>query len=87
MATSIEDRLKSFDPATAGSYDPGAVVVFFDHRGFKSAKDQMSFFQNYWLGTKFRLGWPSIWWTTDLEPGNLRLIWYTVRLPCGTEGM
>lgn len=78
MATPIQHTLDTFDPATAGAYNPGHVVVFFDHRGVKSSKDQMGYLQNYWLSTKYRLGWPSVWWTTDLEPGKLRLIWYTV---------
>lgn len=78
MATSIEEQLRTFNPATAGAYNPGQVVVFFDNRAFKSAKDQLSYFQNYWLDTKYRLGWPSLWSTNDLEPGKLRLVWYTV---------
>lgn len=78
MAQSIQEKLRTFDPATAGAYDPGQVVVFFDHRSFKSEKDQMSRYQSYWLETKSRLGWPSFWYTSDLEPGKLRLVWYTV---------
>lgn len=83
MAQSIQEKLRTFDPATAGAYDPGQVVVFFDHRSFKSEKDQMSRYQSYWLETKSRLGWPSFWYTSDLEPGKLRLVWYT---HAGNEG-
>jgi hypothetical protein len=75
---SIQARLDAFNPATAGTYNPGQVVIFFDHRGFKTEHDAMGRFQNYWLSTKYRLGWPSIWYTSDLEPGKLRLVWYTV---------
>jgi hypothetical protein len=77
---SIQAQLDAFNPATAGTYNPGQVVIFFDHRGFKTDKDAMGRFQNYWLSTKYRLGWPSIWYTSDLEPGKLRLVWYTVSL-------
>lgn len=80
MAQSIQQRLDAFNPATAGAYNPGQVVIFFDHRAFKSAQDAMSRRQSYWLETKSRLGWPSFWWTSDLEPGKIRLVWYTVGL-------
>ena len=76
----IGDSLDAFNPASAGTYNPGQVVIFFDHRGFKTEHDAMGRFQNYWLSTKYRLGWPSIWYTSDLEPGKLRLVWYTVSL-------
>nr|OQO32074.1 hypothetical protein B0A51_00612 [Rachicladosporium sp. CCFEE 5018] len=77
------EALATFQPASAGAYNPGTVVIFFDARGFKSAQDQLPTYQSYWLETKYRLGWPSIWSTTDLEPGKLRLVWYT---HTGTEG-
>jgi len=78
MVQTLQARLDAFNPATAGTYDPGQVVIFFDHRSFKSEKDAMSRYQSYWLETKSRLGWPSFWYTSDLEPGKLRLVWYTV---------
>ena len=78
MVQSIQAQLDGFNPATAGTYDPGQVVIFFDHRSFISEKDSMSRYQSYWLQTKSRLGWPSFWYTSDLEPGKLRLVWYTV---------
>ena len=78
MVQTLQARLDGFNPATAGTYDPGQVVIFFDHRSFKSEKDAMSRYQSYWLETKSRLGWPSFWYTSDLEPGKLRLVWYTV---------
>jgi hypothetical protein len=80
MVQSIQAQLDGFNPATAGKYDPGQVVIFFDSRSFKCEKDTMSRYQSYWLDTKSRLGWPSFWYTSDLEPGKLRLVWYTVRL-------
>jgi hypothetical protein len=80
MVQSIQAQLDGFNPATAGTYDPGQVVIFFDHRSFISEKDSMSRYQSYWLQTKSRLGWPSFWYTSDLEPGKLRLVWYTVSL-------
>lgn len=79
MVQTLDEKLRAFNPSTAGAYDPGQVVIFFDHRGFKTDKDAMSRYQSYWLETKYRLGWPSFWYTTDLEPGKLRLVWYTVR--------
>ena len=83
MVQSIQAQLDGFNPATAGTYDPGQVVIFFDHRSFISEKDSMSRYQSYWLQTKSRLGWPSFWYTSDLEPGKLRLVWYTVRSRLG----
>jgi hypothetical protein len=80
MVQSIQAQLDGFNPATAGTYNPGQVVIFFDHRSFISEKDSMSRYQSYWLSTKSRLGWPSFWYTSDLEPGKLRLVWYTVSL-------
>ncbi|KAK6435980.1 hypothetical protein LTR95_007835 [Oleoguttula sp. CCFEE 5521] len=66
------EALATFQPASAGAYNPGTVVIFFDARGFKSAQDQLPTYQSYWLETKYRLGWPSIWYTTDLEPEGMR---------------
>jgi hypothetical protein len=80
MVQTIQAQLDGFNPATAGTYNPGQVVIFFDHRSFISEKDSMSRYQSYWLSTKSRLGWPSFWYTSDLEPGKLRLVWYTVSL-------
>lgn len=72
--------LENYNPATAGKYDPGQIVILFDHRqsGPQSSENQMSTFQSYWLDGLYRLGWPS-WQTPEFEAGNLRLIWYTVR--------
>lgn len=78
MALTPKQRLAAFNPSTAGAYDPGSVVVFFDNRSFKHAEDKSSMFQNYWLDTKSRLGWTSLMGIKDLEPGNLRLVFYTV---------
>lgn len=78
MVQTVQDRLAAFNPAKDGAYNPGPVVVFFDHRAFKSAEDKSSSLQNYWLDTKSRLGWTSLWGVKDLEPGKLRLVFYTV---------
>jgi len=73
----MADGLAKFNPATAGKHDPGQIVIFFDDRMTRSKEDKMSWFQSYWIEGMYRLGWPS-WQIPDLEPGKLRLIWYTV---------
>lgn len=76
-------NLNNFDGGAAGKYDPGFIKIFWDGRqsGVPSpADDKMSYYQSYYMAGLYRLGWPS-YHVQDLEPGNLRLMWYTVRLP------
>jgi len=69
--------------ATIGKHDPGRVVILFDNRHCGPLRDQdkMGYVQSYWLGGLYRMGWPTYWQTPDLDPGMIRLVWYTVRLP------
>ena len=69
--------LDKFDPQTAGKYDPGQIIVLYDNRTYKSHEDKLGFFQSYWLEGMYNLGWPSLS-TPNLEPGYIRLIFYTV---------
>lgn len=70
--------LDKFDSQTAGKHDPGQIVVLFDHRHIKSAEDNMSTFTSYYLSGLSRMGWASYWNPPDLDPGKIRLAWYTV---------
>ncbi|KAF2725994.1 hypothetical protein K431DRAFT_290479 [Polychaeton citri CBS 116435] len=67
---------------TPSTYDPGQVVILFDNRMFSGEKDKLSRIQSGWLAAKYKLGWPSLW-NQELEPGKIRLIWYT---HAGVEG-
>lgn len=78
----MSDDLAKFNPATAGKHDPGQIVILFDNRMETTKDDKKSMFQSYWIEGMYRLGWPS-WQIPDLEPGKLRLIWYT---HAGAEG-
>ncbi|GAB7364837.1 hypothetical protein MBLNU230_g5630t1 [Neophaeotheca triangularis] len=64
------------------NYDPGRITIFYDARTTSSPNDRLTYFHHYWLATKSYLQWPSIW-SEDLEPGRLRLVWYTT---AGSEG-
>ena len=77
MAASIHEKLAAFEPSKSTKYDPGKIIVLFDDRLVKSDADQFSSFQSYWTEGLYRLGWPSVR-TPDLDPGNVRLVWYTV---------
>jgi hypothetical protein len=71
-------NLDKFDPATAGKYDPGHVVVFFDNRTYKTFEDKHSLFSNAYLQAMSQLGWSNLTGIKDLEPGKLRIVFYTV---------
>ena len=75
----ISEKLAKFDPQKSEKYDPGQIMILFDNRLERTTDDQFSAFQSYWTSGLYRLGWPSVW-KPDLDPGNIRLIWYTVRL-------
>ena len=77
MAASIHEKLAAFEPTNTIKYDPGKIIVLFDDRLNKTNADQFSSFQSYWTEGLYRLGWPSVR-TPDLDPGNVRLVWYTV---------
>nr|POE87763.1 hypothetical protein CFP56_10992 [Quercus suber] len=78
MATGLDE----FEPSKAGKYDPGQIVILFDGRQNKSPDEKYSIFQYYWMESMIKLGWPSVH-AQDLEPGKLRLIWYS---HAGNEG-
>lgn len=73
--------LKTFEPSKAGAYDAGSLIVLFDGRqsGPPAGSNKTSMFTSLWLHSMYRLGWPGLQ-RPDLEPGNLRLVWYTVCL-------
>lgn len=74
----IANALAKFNPND--KYDPGKIVIFFDARTERSSEDKFSTLQRYWTEGLYRLGWPSFY-TPDLDPGMLRLVWYTVSVP------
>ncbi|KAK3683140.1 hypothetical protein LTR37_020527 [Vermiconidia calcicola] len=82
MADVMRERLEKFDPSKNEKYDPGQIVIFFDSRTMTTRDDKFSMFQSYWTTGLYRLGWPSLY-TPNLDPGNLRLVWYT---HTGNEG-
>ena len=82
MADVVKARLKDFDPSKNEKYDPGQIVIFFDNRLAKTKDDNFSTLQSYWTEGLYKLGWPSFF-KPDLDPGMLRLIWYT---HVGNEG-
>ncbi|KAK4554551.1 hypothetical protein LTR86_008406 [Recurvomyces mirabilis] len=75
----MANTLENFDPRTAGAYDPGQMIILFDNRHIKPSPEEnkMSTYQTYHLDGLIRMGWISYTHRPDLEPGNLRLIWYT----------
>lgn len=82
MANVIETRLKEFEPSKHEKYDPGQIVILFDNRMARTKDDNFSTFQSYWTSSLYKLGWPSFS-KPDLDPGLLRLTWYT---HAGNEG-
>ena len=76
MAKTTE-TLAKFDPSKCEKYDPGKIVVLFDNRIARTENDRFSYFQNYWTESLYKLGWPSLY-RPNLDPGNIRIIWYTV---------
>lgn len=82
MTDVVKARLKEFEASKNEKYDPGQVVIFFDNRLAKTKDDNFSAFQSYWTEGLYKLGWPSFF-KQNLDPGMLRLIWYT---HAGNEG-
>ncbi|WPG99428.1 Hypothetical protein R9X50_00224200 [Acrodontium crateriforme] len=78
------DSLDKFDPRTAGAYNAGQIIILFDgrHCGPKPGEDKTTMLQSYWMKAMCSLGWPSVH-AQDLEPGRVRLMWYT---HAGNEG-
>ncbi|KAK4548348.1 hypothetical protein LTR36_010218 [Oleoguttula mirabilis] len=77
--------LNNFDGGAAGKYDPGLITIFWDGRQSGApppSEDKMSYYQSYYIAGLYKLGWPS-YHTPDLEPGKLRLVFYT---HAGSEG-
>jgi hypothetical protein len=78
MTDIIKARLAAFQPSKNEKYDAGQLVIFFDNRMSTTPDDQFSSIQSYWTAGLYRLGWPSVY-KPDLDPGSIRLVWYTVR--------
>lgn len=76
---SITETLAKFDGSKCEKYDPGKIIILFDNRIARNEHDKFSYFQRYWTEGLYKLGWPSLY-KPDLDPGNIRLIWYTVSL-------
>lgn len=77
---SITETLANYDGTKCEKYDPGKVIILFDNRISKTQDDKFSYFQSYKTEVLYKLGWPSLY-RPDLDPGNIRLIWYTVGSP------
>ena len=75
--TSIAEKLANYDVTKCERYDPGKIVILFDNRIAKSVDDKFSYIQSYWTESLYKLGWPSLY-RPNLDPGNVRLVWYTV---------
>jgi hypothetical protein len=80
MTDIIKARLSAFQPSKNEKYNAGQLVIFFDNRMSRTSDDQFSSIQSYWTAGLYRLGWPSLY-KPDLDPGSIRLVWYTVRTP------
>ena len=76
--TTITEKLTKFDGSKCEEYDPGKIVILFDNRIVKTQDDKFSYLQSYQTDTLYRLGWPSFY-RPSLDPGLIRLVWYTVR--------
>lgn len=72
--------LNSFDPATAGRYDPGYLEIFYDNRTYKGFDDKLPIWQDYWLQGLSRLSRPSLFYPSDIYPGFIQIVFYTVCL-------
>lgn len=68
----------SYDPSIAGRYDPGEIQIFYDNRTFKGFNDKLPMWQDYWLQGLSKLSRPSLFYPSDLYPGFLRIVFYTV---------
>lgn len=73
-------RTAAFETARSGKYDPGPIQVFYDNRTFAGPEDKLPFYQRYKLEALSRLARADTWLPQDLEPGKIRIVWYTVRL-------
>lgn len=78
---STTTALDKFDQSKSKApYDPGEIRIWYDNRTYASFEDKLPRYQRTYLAGLARMGWTSIAGVKDLEPGKLRLIWYTVRL-------
>lgn len=79
---SITETLSNYEKgALPTKHDPGKIIILFDNRISKTTDDKFSYLQSYKTDLLFKLGWPSFY-GSDLDPGFIRLVWYTVSLPC-----
>ncbi|KAK5163266.1 uncharacterized protein LTR77_010852 [Saxophila tyrrhenica] len=82
MADIVQARLAAFEPSKNEKHDPGQIVIFFDSRMSTTPDNQFSYLQSSRIASLHRLGWPSFT-KPDLDPGMIRLVWYT---HVGNEG-
>ncbi|KAK5108023.1 hypothetical protein LTR62_008858 [Meristemomyces frigidus] len=78
-------NLETYDPSTPLP-DPGPLKLLFDNRHIlpSAAENTMSTYQTYRLQGLIKLGWPTYGYNKiHLDPGTLKLIWYT---HAGAEG-
>lgn len=75
----ISEQLAKYDASKKERHDPGQLIILFDNRIATTKDDRFSTYQSYWTAGLYRLGWPSLY-KADLDPGNIRLVWYTVRI-------
>lgn len=82
---SVDDQLASFRPTKGERYDPGKLIILFDARTTPHPEIVNSPLGSYYTSTLSRFGWSSIWnRLANVDPGNIRLIWYT---HVGNEGI
>ena len=76
--------LSTFEPSKAGRYDPGYLEIFYDNRSYKGFDDKLPIWQDYWLQGLSKLSRPSLFYPSDIYPGFIRIVFYTVCL-CNAE--
>lgn len=74
--------LENFERSTKSTtpYDPGQIRIWYDNRTYASHEDKLPYYQRQYLAGLARMGWTSVQGVKDLEPGKLRLVWYTVSI-------
>jgi hypothetical protein len=82
----LNKDLNTFDPQHVGTYNPGELQIFYDNRTFAGFEDNLPLYLKYKLAALYKLGRIDVQAPTNLIPGYLRVIFYTVSrspLDCG----